>query len=100
MDKEYIEKEKVLKLIESGMAWNWGYNTLYDEVENLPAADVAPVVRCKDCIYAKERFGHLECDLGITIRKIWNSPDTFFGKGNNPNMFCSYGERREECETD
>lgn len=43
MDKEYIEKEKVLKLIESGMAWNWGYNTLYDEVENLPAADVVEV---------------------------------------------------------
>ena len=98
--KVYIERTAVMNVLEQ---YYPGVNErlyIVKDITSLPAADVAPVVRCKDCIYAKERFGHLECDLGITIRKIWNSPDTFFGKGNNPNMFCSYGERREECETD
>ena len=53
MDKEYIEKEKVLKLIESSMAWNWGYNTLYDEVGNLERA-TGP--ECKWCeIFRKNK---------------------------------------------
>lgn len=44
---EYIEKEKALKLIESAETWGWSNNTLYDEMKNLPAADVAPVVHGK-----------------------------------------------------
>lgn len=44
---EYIEIEKALKLIESAETWGWSNNTLYDEMKNLPAADVAPVVHAK-----------------------------------------------------
>lgn len=40
---EYIEREKALKLIESGGTWGWSKNALYDEMKNLPAADVAYV---------------------------------------------------------
>lgn len=39
-----IKREQALKLIESAGAWGWSNNTLYDEMKNLPAADVAPVV--------------------------------------------------------
>lgn len=44
---DYIEREKALKLIESAETWGWSNNTLYDEMKNLPAADVAPVVHAK-----------------------------------------------------
>lgn len=41
---EYIKREQVLKLLESAQAWGWSMNTLYDEMQELPAADVVPVV--------------------------------------------------------
>lgn len=44
---EYIKREQVLKLLESAQAWGWSINTLYDEVQALPAEDVAPVVHAK-----------------------------------------------------
>lgn len=44
---DYIEREKALKLIESAETWGWSNNILYDEMKNLPAADVAPVVHAK-----------------------------------------------------
>lgn len=44
---EHIEREKALKLIESAETWGWSNNTLYDEMKNLPTADVAPVVHGK-----------------------------------------------------
>ena len=42
-----IKREQVLKLLESAQAWNWSINTLYDEVQALPAEDVVPVVHGK-----------------------------------------------------
>lgn len=42
-----IKREQALKLIESAGTWGWSNNTLYDEMKNLPAADVAPVVHAK-----------------------------------------------------
>lgn len=42
-----IKREQALKLIESAETWGWSNNTLYDEMKNLPAADVAPVVHGK-----------------------------------------------------
>lgn len=44
---DYIKCEQALKLIESGGTWGWSKNALYDEMKNLPAADVAPVVHAK-----------------------------------------------------
>ena len=52
---EYIEREKALKLIESTIAWGWSNNTLYDEMKNLTAADVAPVV------YGKWEVHEVDC---------------------------------------
>lgn len=51
----------------------------------VPIIDVIPVVRCRECLYAHERYGHIECLHGINYRNTWNSP----------NMFCSYGQRKE-----
>lgn len=44
---EYIDREKALKLLESAQAWGWSNNTLYDEMKDLPSADVSPVVHGK-----------------------------------------------------
>lgn len=59
---EYIEREKALAICDAEyqkrllmldycgdtVAWNIG-----GEIRELPAADVAPVVRCKDCKYGE-----------------------------------------------
>ena len=62
----------------------------YAEIRGMPAADVAEVVRCKDC-------------------ELWDSDSDTYGKDTGPegkcmksfermpaDGFCSYGERREE----
>ena len=59
---------------------------LLDAAVDTPAADVAEVVRCKDCEYLVNTTinanGFLICD----ISDMEIAPDDF----------CSYGERREE----
>lgn len=53
---------------------------------DMPAADVAPVVRCKDCKYWQDNndgYPHKECRWG-------------HGETPDANDFCSYGERREK----
>lgn len=50
--------------------------------------NIVTVVRCKDCKFARERYGKLECINGISYRNTYN----------DPNMFCSYGERKGEQE--
>lgn len=63
---------------------------LVDKFAEIPAADVAPVVRCKDCLYSAERYGHMECIHGISYRNTWNKPD----------FFCAYGERKEGADNE
>lgn len=43
---------------------------------------------CRECIFARERYGKLECINGISYRNTYNEP----------NMFCSYGEPKEAEE--
>lgn len=52
---EYVEREKVCKLIEN-MADGYKYlevptQYVLDKVKSIPTADVRPVVLCKDCKY-------------------------------------------------
>lgn len=71
-----------------------GIESVLEYAENLPAADVAPVVRCKDCKWFADNndgewFG---CRLFQTIRIIPEDAP-------KPDDFCSYGERKDG-ETD
>ena len=56
-------------------------------IAGMPAADVAPVVRCKDCEHTYESFGRLVCDHGVckgcTVRE---------------DFFCADGVTRKENE--
>ena len=83
--KEYIEREEALLAIKQ--AFEKGERpSLY--IKRIPAADVVEVVRCKDCLYSTERYGHMECIHGVSYRNTWNKPD----------FFCSYGERKEGAD--
>ncbi len=55
-----------------------------ETIDQVPAADVAPVVRCKDCKYNR---GSKKC----------LNPDSFFAVPKDDD-FCSYGERKEGAE--
>ena len=58
----------------------------YAEIREMPAADVAEVVRCKDCRWRgiEECAMFYRCECGE--QHAWETD----------NDFCSYGERREE----
>ena len=61
-----------------------GYDTrmlyeIHDALTGIPAADVAPVVRCDNCKYYGSRRW---CELHSSVF--------------DDNAFCSYGERKEE----
>lgn len=70
---EYIDREKAKRLLH--IEYAYAAEQLLDEI---PVADVAPVVRCKDC---KHEFGGSCILCGFQKRK--------------PEDFCSYGERKE-----
>ena len=65
-----------------------GGEAIIEDLTKFPAADVVEVVRCKDCLYSTERYGHMECIHGVSYRNTWNKPD----------FFCSYGERKEGAD--
>lgn len=73
---EYIDREKAKRLLH--IEYAYAAEQLLDEI---PAADVAPVVRCKDC---KHEFGGSCIICGFQKRK--------------PDDFCSYGERKKGAE--
>lgn len=100
VDKEYIEKEAAIELlrdnihlpIDSGTArayWTRVVeikDALIGHIAKIPAADVAPVVRCINCVYWDGRGwdGRCEAPSNGLIRDYTNYDD-----------FCSYGERKE-----
>lgn len=58
---------------------------------NIPAADVVPVVRCKDCVHSYDGMTGLVCGrCGKRINGI-----RVGGVSVKNEHFCSYGERRE-----
>ena len=85
---EYIEREALIQAlwdeVENGNVL--GPEDTEKLIRNAPAADVAPVVRCKDCDY----YEGDECVCPYIFMSdgahLWTNPDDF----------CSYGERRTE----
>lgn len=86
---EYIEREALLrhKTLIPGFI---GEYVLVERIKEAPAADVEPVVRCKDCKHhhweqepCHGRTEHL-CDL--LKMEVWKD------------FFCLYGKRKEGGE--
>ena len=80
-EKEYRERVKMADWCGDTVAWN-----IAADVSALPATDVAPVVRCKECWYYQNakvnKKGFLICPAsGMEI---------------TADDYCSYGERKED----
>lgn len=91
---EYITKEAAIQTFEWGEAdviedygdgGNFGFSrgVIKSAINAIPAADVVPVVRCKDCKYL---FGTLCAVCGLLPRK--------------PEDFCSRGERKDNADAE
>ena len=102
---EYIEREALLRDIEESVRFTVqnapsaemrGAHKIIDRIKCAPAADVVPVVRCKECKHQRERNTEEQVYL-IDGVLICTSPDATDECWNPvfPNHFCSYGERRE-----
>lgn len=57
-------------------------------IDNIPAADVVEVVRCKDCLHYEMGVCLKIYDDGAANKDAWQE--------RKPENFCSYGEKREE----
>lgn len=85
MDDEYISREAAVKaLFAPGMCYA---PIQLQIVKDLPAADVAEVVRCKDCKYGD--YDSKPNGAMVCLR----TKDGFWREETD---FCSYGKRREE----
>lgn len=84
---EYIEREAAEDAV--GEAHLKGLNPLW-ELRDVPAADVAPVVRCKDCKWFADNNGGqwYGCQM---FQVVWITPED----APKPDDFCSYGERKD-----
>ena len=96
MDKEYVGREEVIKILEhydlsSGSTLGYHSGAIecaISEIEMLPAADVVEVVRCKDCKWYSELVCGEEKLLGS---RGWCNE--VMARPMPSNGFCSFGER-------
>lgn len=70
--------------------WDGGcwirYKMFENALEQIEAADVVPVVRCKDCKWGRKVCGNIECFVDRNI------PPEYHGY----EWFCPNGERRTD----
>lgn len=57
-------------------------------LQDIPAIDAVPVVRCRECKYRFKNNGHDKRGCPIIDANIWMDDDDF----------CSHGERKEGAE--
>ena len=91
MADEYISHEAALADFEACNAENprWTPQRVKTLLLRQPAADVAPVVRCKDCKYGD--YDSKPDGAMVCLR----TKDGFWKKETD---FCSYGERKDNDE--
>ena len=84
---DYISREAALSCF-SDWIDRYGHEHTADEmveyqrIEELPAADVVEVVRCKDCQHYNPEATDWRCDIVTGLVEPYDDD------------FCSYGERR------
>ena len=86
MPDEYISREAALTALQDSDLFNTTERQLR-AIRELPAADVAPVVRCRNC---KHAWIH-PCGYVYCHRDGRNAYEMTF----NLDSFCSYGERKD-----
>lgn len=93
---EYIEREKLPKRKEY---WDddfgAGWDACLDAIVSIPAADVRPVVLCRDCKHNMANIPDIRD--GMNINENWNACQlTELYDSVKPDDFCSHGVKREE----
>lgn len=82
MADEYIKREDAINAVRK---WAKEHVTI-DLIKDIPAEDVAPVVRCKDC-----KHGNLNADT--------STPNFYYCEYSllyrNGNFYCAYGRRKD-----
>lgn len=90
---EYIKREAIMEFPirkdrcdkeHANEHFIFGIESVLEYVENLPAADVAPVVRCRECMYSWEDLIGLCCSYGPCV-----------DCSVSPDFWCANGRRRE-----
>lgn len=95
MTDEYIRREDALRAVQRqrganrSPAQNEMLNRIKTDIIRAPTADVAPVVRCKDCQHWKRNVGLTDSPNGHCFE---HDIDT------NGRDFYSYGERKDNDE--
>lgn len=113
---EYIDREAAVKAFnnfDAGRAVSTHSTLLTPEefaeyLYELPAADVAPVVRCKECEHAEhaERYERADGTAGYCCGHPQNTFaygarwDRVFKPVKEADDFCSYGERKDEADAE
>lgn len=109
---EYIERNVVIELLrkygqgkikdgENTLDTLEGILSIIWAVKKAPAAGVAPVVRCQECIHWMAEGGAGYKSLG-TYRcpcARWSNDDGYTAY-TDPDDFCVYGEEKEEEQND
>lgn len=85
---EYIEREAVKRLV------NNNFSGLLAAIDFIPAADVTPVVRCKDC----KHYGNNPNGLCFLHTEPKASERGYSGEAVcvEPDDFCSYGTPKND----
>nr|DAV48322.1 MAG TPA: hypothetical protein [Caudoviricetes sp.] len=80
---EYITKKAAIKAVENAPIelFQSEWEEIEEAINAAPTADVAPVVRCKDCENAQNECG------GMIICRVYKHIMWL-------NNFCSYGKRK------
>lgn len=91
---EYIKSKALLNALkEERKNGNFVFTTKWikEIMDNLPAADVVEVVRCKDCEYFVIKPNYRLCShkLNRTLNSLLEI---------SSNHFCSYGKRKEGAD--
>ena len=91
---EYIDRERLKLAISADCQNLFSFDSsLYElfmiDIDEIPAADVAPVVRCKEC----------EFHTFLGKCKVHSQEPDQYGPGHDvtmaPDDFCSYGKRKQ-----
>lgn len=75
---EYIERDLAIEFLPVA------YDSAINALRNVPATDVAPVVRCKDCLFLES--GENECESWEWCKALHREMP--------PHAFCSLGVRK------
>ena len=82
---EYIERDAAINAVYESYADG---KSAYGALISIPAADVRPVVLCRDCVHYEMGVCLKIYDDGAANKDAWQE--------RKPDDYCSYGEKREE----